>query len=142
MIVNTVHWLIGAGLLNYKGQPFKAVVKRAAHRSGRDIKRDKKRIIGLIKDKTVMGIKLYADLKKEGYLTTSNGHLSYSRFASMCVEIKKREMGMDVETRTNKVLRLIKAGKSRGEVMAELNLTSPQMSSSTRSLRIRGDITC
>jgi len=144
MIANSTHWLISAGLLNFKGVPFDAVERKTiiskAKRSGRDIKRDREKIIKLLKDKKTMGKKTYEDLISGGFLTNGVEFLTYSRFASMCSDIRDHDMGLDMETNTSKVMKLIKQGKERKQIAVELGLRAAQVSTAIRGLKIRGVI--
>ena len=144
MMVTSTHWLIGAGLLDSKGMPFDAVTKKTmiskAKRSGRDIKRDREKIIGMLKDKKIMGKSTYDDLISNGFLTNGNEFLTYSRFASMCSDFRERDLGLDMETNTSKVMKLIEKGLDRKQIRVKLGLTSPQVSTAIRGLKVKGVI--
>ena len=145
MIVNKIHWLISAGLLNFQGLPIDSPVvdvsrKVLKRRTEVQVKRDRDKIIEMLNAKKIMSRKTYEQLKIEGYLENHGGHMNYSSFSGMCSGIKRTHMGMNLEPNTAKVARLIKKGRSRKEMASELKLTPSQIASAIWSLKVKGAI--
>lgn len=145
MKVNSTHWLISAGILDYKGLPYKAPLERKdilgrvtqIRRTTKQMKNDTAIVLRLLRKNKPVCPGMYARLKRRGFLRIGIGgeFMIYHSFYTMCARLRTTVLHKDTETNTSKVNRVIKPGMKKAEIAKLAGITIPQVNSAIATLR-------